>query len=328
MSTAEELPVEALNIQDLRIELSSGRAARPVLAGVDLVVHQGETVGLVGESGSGKSVTSRAALGMLPDGATVTGQVLVNGRDILAADKKQLREMRSHQVAMIYQDPRSGVNPVRRVRQFLVEGLVASGTDKKEALARCASLLESVGIRDTATVLEQYPHQLSGGMLQRIMIAAALSSEPSLLLADEPTTALDVTTQAEVVSILDRRRADTGAAMLFVTHDLDLAAAICERIYVMYAGRVVEHQRTEDLFAAPRHPYTRALLASTPRIEPGHAVEAVPGRALSLDESTTGCSFAPRCVHADDMCTGGPPPLRRVGAADVACVRAEEMSVR
>ena len=254
--------------------------------------------------------------------------MLVTGQEVLAADKKQLRQMRSHQVAMIYQDPRSGVNPVRRVRQFLVEGLVASGTDKKTALARCASLLESVGIRDPATVLEQYPHQLSGGMLQRIMIAAALSSEPSLLLADEPTTALDVTTQAEVVSILDRRRADSNAAMLFVTHDLDLAAAICERIYVMYAGRVVEHQRTEDLFAAPRHPYTRALLASTPRIEPGHSVEAVPGRALSLDESTPGCSFAPRCIHADDLCTGGPPPLRRVGTADVACVRAEEMSVQ
>ena len=303
---------EALRIQDLRVELSSGRAARPVLAGVDLVVHKGETV----------------ALGMLPDRATVTGQVLVDGQDILAVDKKQLRQMRSHQVAMIYQDPRAGINPVRRVRQFLVEGLVASGTDKKAALARCASLLESVGIRDTATVLEQYPHQLSGGMLQRIMIAAALSSEPSLLLADEPTTALDVTTQAEVVSILDQRRADTDAAMLFVTHDLDLAAAICKRIYVMYAGRIVEHQRTEDLFAAPRHPYTRALLASTPSIEAGHTMEAVPGRALSLDESTPGCSFAPRCVYAEDTCLDGPPALRRVMAADVACVRAEEMSVR
>lgn len=314
---------EALRIESLSVRLDPRRAARPILDDVSLVVARGETVGLVGESGSGKSVTSRAALGMLPDRARVTGRVVVDGEDVLRMSPRRLRRLRSHQASMIFQDPRAGVNPVRRVREFLVEGLVAAGTDKAEALERCSSLLASVGIRDHRTVLEQHPHQLSGGMLQRIMIAAALASEPALLLADEPTTALDVTTQAEVVSILERRRAESGAAMLFVTHDLDLAASICERIYVMYAGRVVEHQRADDLFARPRHPYTRALLASTPQLEAGRELEAVPGRPLSLSESVEGCSFAPRCSFATPGCSAEVPALRTLGSAQVACRHAE-----
>lgn len=319
---------EALRIDSLSVDLGEGRSGRPILDDVSIVIHRGETVGLVGESGSGKSVTSRSVLGMLPPSAHVSGQVLVDGVDTLTMTKKAMRAMRADRVSMIFQDPRAGVNPVRRVRQFLIEGLVASGTTKAEALIRCRALLESVGIRDPDTVLEQYPHQLSGGMLQRIMIAAALASEPALLLADEPTTALDVTTQAEVVAILGRRRAETGAAMLFVTHDLDLAAAICGRIYVMYAGRIVEHQATDDLFANPRHPYTRALLASTPHIDGGRAIEAIPGRPLSLSETVDGCSFAPRCAFADDACTRQAPALRRVDAAHVACVHAEELVSR
>jgi oligopeptide/dipeptide ABC transporter ATP-binding protein len=263
---------------------------------------------------------------MLPARAKVTGRVLVDGTDILSAGRRKLRELRSHRVSMIFQDPRAGVNPVRRVRQFLTEGLVASGADRGEALRLCARLLDSVGIRDTAKVLEQYPHQLSGGMLQRIMIAAALAPGPRLLLADEPTTALDVTTQAEVVSVLDKRRADTGAAMLFVTHDLDLAAAICERIYVMYAGRIVEQQTADGLFSMPLHPYTRALLASTPQLDSTRPLETIPGRPLSLAETTPGCSFAARCAYAEASCVADEPPLRRLDDADVACVRAEQVS--
>jgi len=289
-----------------------------------LYVRRGETVGLVGESGSGKSVTSRAALAMLPAGAEVTGRVLVDGTDVLSAGRRQLRDLRSHKVSMVFQDPRAGVNPVRKIRQFLTEGLVASGTSREKALQLCSNLLESVGIRDTARVLEQYPHQLSGGMLQRIMIAAALASEPRLLLADEPTTALDVTTQAEVVSILEKRRAQANAAMLFVSHDLDLAGAICERIYVMYAGRIVEQQTAGGLFSSPRHPYTRALLTSVPHLDDTQSLEAIPGRPLSLGESTPGCSFAPRCRLAEQQCVADQPPLRQVGGAIVACVRAGE----
>lgn len=316
----------ALEIDSLSVDLGTDRSSRPILDDVSLVVRAGETVGLVGESGSGKSVTSRAALAMLPARAKVSGTVLVDGVDVLKAKPRSLRALRSRKAAMIFQDPRAGVNPVRRVREFLIEGQVASGRSKAEALATCADLLESVGIRSPQKVLDLFPHQLSGGMLQRIMISAALASEPALLLADEPTTALDVTTQAEVVSILERRRADAGTAMLFVTHDLDLAAAICERIYVMYAGRIVEHQSARGLFASPRHPYTRALLAATPQVEAGHRVEAIAGRPLSLSEALPGCSFAPRCRFADDRCTVLPSELRPVDSADVACVRAEELN--
>ncbi|MEU9890637.1 ABC transporter ATP-binding protein [Sphaerisporangium sp. NPDC051017] len=317
---------EALRIESLSVDLGRGRSGRPILSDVSMYVRPGETVGFVGESGSGKSVTTRTVLAMLPAKASVSGRVLVDGVDVLSADRRRLRSIRSGQVAMIFQDPRAGINPVRRIREYLAEGLVASGGRRADALARCSALLESVGIRDPAKVLEQFPHQLSGGMLQRIMIAGALASEPALLLADEPTTALDVTTQAEVVSILERRRADAGAAMLFVTHDLDLAAAICERIYVMYAGRIVEHQSAADLFANPRHPYTRALLASTPRLGESRRIEAIPGRPLSLSETVAGCGFAPRCAFAGDLCTREVPALRRIGGAEVACLRAEEVA--
>lgn len=316
----------ALSIESLSIDIGARRSSRPILDEVSLYVRRGETVGLVGESGSGKSVTSRAALAMLPAGASVSGRVLVDGIDVLNIDSRRLRAVRSHRASMIFQDPRAAINPVRRVREFLVEGLVASGTARADALTKCRGLLGSVGIRNPDVVLNQYPHQLSGGMLQRIVIAGALAAEPSLLLADEPTTALDVTTQAEVVAILEKRRAEAGAAMLFVTHDLDLAAAICERIYVMYAGRIVEQQAAASLFSKPRHPYTQALLASTPQIDSEHAVEAVPGRPLSLAEAASGCSFAPRCRFVQDACADEAPALHAVGLAEVACIRAEELS--
>lgn len=318
----------ALSIESLSVDLGPGRSARPILDDVSLRVKAGETVGLVGESGSGKSVTSRAALSMLPAGARVSGSVFVNGEEMLTAKGQHLRSMRSRDVSMIFQDPRSAINPVRRVREYLVEGLVAAGVDERSALARCTEIVRSVGIRNPEAVLQQYPHQLSGGMLQRIGIAGALANDPVLLLADEPTTALDVTTQAEVVAILEQRRADSGAAMLFVTHDLDLAAAICERIYVMYAGRIVEEQAAATLFLSPRHPYTQALLASTPRIKPGHTMEAAPGRPLSLAESTPGCAFAPRCRFSEAACAEERPALRTVHTAEVACIRAEELNSR
>lgn len=314
---------EVLRIENLTLTLPAP-AARPVLDGVSIVVHRGETVGLVGESGSGKSVTSRTALGMVPRRAAVTGRVLVNGVDVLSLDTAALRRLRSHQVAMVFQDARSGVNPVRKIKDFLVEGLIASGSTRDVATTRCTDLLDAVGIRDPQRVLESYPHQLSGGMLQRIMISAALAPDPALLLADEPTTALDVTTQAEVVSILDRRRAETGAAMLFVTHNLDLAATICDRIYVMYAGRIVETGSTEKIFSSPVHPYTRALVDATPQLDGARGIRAIPGRSLSLADPVHGCPFATRCPIAIDACSTETPPLRQVDGRDVACIRAEE----
>ncbi|MCX4984350.1 ABC transporter ATP-binding protein [Streptomyces sp. NBC_00572] len=323
MNTTSTTPV--LEIDGLGIRLPDDRAARPVLDGVSLTVRPGETVGLVGESGSGKSVACRSVLGLLPPGSRTSGQVRVSGRDVLTMPPKELATLRAREVAMVFQDPRASVNPLRRVGDFLTEGLRASGTPADRAAARAEELLDAVGIRDPRGALRRYPHQFSGGMLQRVVIAAALAAEPALLLADEPTTALDVTTQAEVIAILARLRAERGTGMLFVTHDLELASAICDRVYVMYAGRIVETRSTDELFDRPRHPYTAGLLACTPRIEAGApAPRPIPGRPVSLAEAPAGCSFAARCPYAVARCTQERPELAPHGEGLAACLRAEE----
>ncbi|MEV4430630.1 ABC transporter ATP-binding protein [Streptomyces sp. R-07] len=323
MSTEATTPV--LEIEGLGVRLSGDRAARPILDGVGLTVRPGETVGLVGESGSGKSVACRSVLGLLPAGARTDGEVRVAGRNVLAMNRAELTALRARQVSMVFQDPRASVNPLRRVGDFLTEGLRAAGTPAAAATARAEELLDAVGIRDPRGALRRHPHQFSGGMLQRVVIAAALASEPALLVADEPTTALDVTTQAEVISILARLRAERGTGMLFVTHDLELASAICDRVYVMYAGRIVETRSTDELFDRPRHPYTAGLLACTPRLEAGApAPRPIPGRPVSLSEAPPGCAFAARCVHALPRCTEETPALVRHGEGLAACHRAEE----
>ncbi|MET7301057.1 ABC transporter ATP-binding protein [Embleya sp. NPDC005575] len=317
--------VPLLDMVGLTLRLPDHAAARPILNGVDLRVERGETVGLVGESGSGKSVACRTVLGLLPKGARAEGTVRVEGTDVLAMGAAGLREVRRNKVAMVFQDPRASVNPMRRVGDFLTEGLRVRGMPKDQALARAQELLTEVGIRDPQGALRRFPHQFSGGMLQRVVIAAALSGDPALLLADEPTTALDVTTQAEVVGILRRLQHRHGTGMLFVTHDLELAAAICDRIYVMYAGRIVESQPVADLFARPRHPYTAALLASTPRLEADAAApQPIPGRPVSLAEAPPGCAFAARCAFAIERCRTEAPALVHDGPAAVACLRADE----
>ncbi|WP_405747135.1 ABC transporter ATP-binding protein [Streptomyces sp. NBC_01525] len=318
-----EAPV--LEIDGLGVRLPDGQAARPILDGVGLRVAPGETVGLVGESGSGKSVACRSVLGLLPPGALTTGQVRVAGRDVLTMSRAELTALRARQVAMVFQDPRASVNPLRRVGDFLTEGLRAAGTSAAAATARAEELLDAVGIRDPRGALRRHPHQFSGGMLQRVVIAAALAAEPALLVADEPTTALDVTTQAEIIAILTRLRAERGTGLLFVTHDLELAAAICDRVYVMYAGRIVETRRTDELFDRPRHPYTAGLLTCAPRIErDAPPPRPIPGRPVSLAEAPSGCAFAARCAHALPRCTEEPPVPARYGDGLTACHRADE----
>ncbi len=309
-------------------------ARRPLLDDVTLAVERGELVGLVGESGSGKSVTARAVIGLIPKRAEVEGSVRVNGTQVLGAPSAALRALRSGSVSMVFQDPRAGINPVRTVGDFMTEALVRNrGISGKQARERCVDLLEAVGLPDAQRHMAQHPHQLSGGMLQRVMIASALTTEPDLLLCDEPTTALDVTTQAEIVAILTRLQRERGLGVLFITHDLDLAAAICERTYVMYAGRVVEHARSDALFRGPRHPYTAGLLASTPGVDGvvGRLVP-VPGTPLGLDTVPTGCSFQARCAFADpDRCSATAPPLVDHSPAgdaphEDACLRSEELA--
>ncbi|MFD8975274.1 MULTISPECIES: ABC transporter ATP-binding protein [unclassified Streptomyces] len=294
-----------LDIRGLRITLPG--TARPVLDGVDLHVAAGETVALVGESGSGKTLTSRSALNLLPPGAVVEGAVRVRGEDVLTMDTDQLRALRTGTVAMIFQDPRAALNPLRRIGDFLTESVTLTGTmGRTDATARAAELLRAVGLNDS--VLRKYPGQVSGGMLQRVMIAAALMGDPALLLADEPTTALDVTTQAEVVALLAELRERFGTGLLFVTHDLDLAAAISDRVYVMYAGRIAESGPAEALFARPRHPYTAALLASTPRLEaPQGRLAAIDGQPPDLRQELPGCPFAARCHLATEICSRQAP---------------------
>ncbi|MFF2502609.1 ABC transporter ATP-binding protein [Streptomyces sp. NPDC058067] len=289
-----------LDIQGLRISLPG--TARPVLDGIDLHVGAGETVALVGESGSGKTLTSRSALNLLPPGATVEGAVRVGGQDVLTMNADQLRALRTNTVAMIFQDPRAALNPLRRIGDFLIESVTLTRSmSRPDATARATELLQAVGL--DASALHKYPGQVSGGMLQRVMIAAALMGDPALLLADEPTTALDVTTQAEVIALLTELRERFGTGLLFVTHDLDLAAAISDRVYVMYAGRIAESGPAQALFAQPRHPYTAALLASTPRLEaPAGRLATIDGQPPDLRQELHGCPFAARCPLATEIC--------------------------
>ncbi|MFE6665129.1 ABC transporter ATP-binding protein [Streptomyces sp. NPDC057697] len=318
--------MNTLDIQGLRITLPG--TARPVLDGVDLTVGAGETVALVGESGSGKTLTSRSALRLLPPGAVTAGAVRVDGRDVLTMDAGQLRALRTGTVAMIFQDPRAAINPLRPIGDFLTESVRLTGTmSRADATARACELLEAVGL--DASALRKYPGQVSGGMLQRVMIAAALMGDPALLLADEPTTALDVTTQAEVVALLSRLRERFGTGLLFVTHDLDLAAAISDRVYVMYAGRIAESGPADVLFARPRHPYTAALLASTPRMEgPRGRLTAIDGQPPDLRQALHGCAFAARCPLATELCErDAPQALPAPGGPEhhVACHHSDRL---
>ncbi|MFJ8739388.1 ABC transporter ATP-binding protein [Embleya sp. NPDC127516] len=304
---------ELLEIRDLTVELPGTGARRPVLDGVDLRVRRGEVVGLVGESGSGKSTTAKAVLRMLPRDAHVHGRVDVAGRDALTLDTGELRELRAHRVAMVHQDPRSSLNPVRRIGDFLTERLIHTlDRPKAQAYAEALRLLEAVGIVRPAERLRQFPHELSGGMLQRVVIAAALAGDPELLLADEATSALDVTTQAEILAILREHRTGRGLGLLFITHDLHLAAAYCDRVYVMYAGRVVEERTAASLFEDPRHPYTAGLLACTPELGDPRPIRPIPGRPPSLDDAFPGCPFVARCPVAETACETWRPVAREL----------------
>ncbi len=319
-----------LEIRDLRVELPVQRAMQPVIQDVTLTVDEGEAVGLVGESGAGKSMTSRAVIRLLPPQAAVTGEIVFDGVSVMALGRDALRRYRAADVAMIFQDPRTHVNPVRRIGDFLTEALVTNGAaDRAEAARRVVGLLQDVGIEDASRRLRQYPHELSGGLLQRVMIASALAVEPRLMLADEPTTSLDVTTQAEVMAILDDQRRQRQLAMVFVTHDLELAAAVCDRIAVMYAGFLVEDRPAASLHEMARHPYTAGLLASRPSAtQRARRLWAIPGRPLSSYEVMWGCPFASRCPFVVDRCRDEQQVIRDVDGGRVRCWRAEELSGR
>jgi peptide/nickel transport system ATP-binding protein len=315
-----------LSINDLRVALPVDGEHRTVLRGVDLDLDAGESLGLVGESGSGKSMTARAVVRSLPLGAQATGQVVFDGTSVLGLSGRALRAYQARELAMVFQDPRVHLNPVRTIGDFLTEAMIINtGMSRRAATARAVGLLSDVGIDDGLRRLRQYPHELSGGLLQRAMIASALACEPRLLLADEPTTALDVSTQSEVVAVLDELRREHGVALLFITHDLELAAAICDRTAVMYAGKVVEVRPSEELHTAPRHPYSAGLIAARPEIDRSvPRLRAIPGRPRAAFEVNAGCAFADRCPRYIDPCRTTDPPALEVDGGTVRCLRARE----
>jgi oligopeptide/dipeptide ABC transporter ATP-binding protein len=316
-----------LEVEDLVVDLPVEGEMRRVLHEVSLSIRAGEAVGLVGESGSGKSMTARAIDRLLPPGAAVSGAIRFDGGNVTALSGAELRRFRG-EVAMIFQDPRAHINPVRRIGDFMTEALRTNrDVQNAEAEDRAVDLLESVGIEDGGRRLRQYPHELSGGLLQRVMIATALLTQPRLLLADEPTTAVDVTTQAEVMAILDDLRREFRLAMLFITHNLELAAAVCDRTAVMYAGQVVEVRASSLLHDDPLHPYTAALAAARPDISATKdRLASIPGRPLSAFEAPSdACAFAPRCSHVRDACRQQRPPLIELDRGLTRCLRAEEL---
>ena len=316
-----------LSIRDLSVELPVDGELRRVISEVTLDIAPGEAVGLVGESGSGKSMTARAIARLLPPGAVTSGEIRFESTSVLGLRGRALGRFRRSGVAMVFQDPGAHMNPVRTIGDHLTEGLrLVRGVERAEALRRAAALLEDVGINAAERRLRQYPHELSGGMLQRVMIAGALLDEPQLILADEPTTALDVTTQSDVMAILDELRTRRGVAMLYISHDLELAAGVCDRTAVMYAGRIVEVQGSRRLNEEPLHPYTRALLAARPRVEARSGrLAAVDGRPRSAFEAPAGCSFADRCRHVEPACVAERQALRPLAGGLVCCRRAEEL---
>jgi oligopeptide/dipeptide ABC transporter ATP-binding protein len=314
-----------LRIDGLRVEF--GGAEQPLVAvdGAGLTVHEGEIVGLIGESGSGKSLTCRSVMRLIPrPGRIAAGEIQFDGRDVLALSTGELRDFRAHHAGMIYQDPFSSLNPVLRVGRQLEETLrVNLGMGKAQARAQAVALLDGVGIPDPERRALSYPHELSGGMRQRVMIALATASQPRLLLADEPTTALDVTTQAQILALLTRLRAERGLAVLLVSHDFGVIAQVCDRVVVMYAGHVVESGPLAALYEHAEHPYTRALLESVPRLESAGKATRQPGIAgvpPELTDVLPGCVFEPRCRFATAACTSVSMALEQVGPGhETAC---------
>ncbi|MFE6508396.1 ABC transporter ATP-binding protein [Nocardioides sp. NPDC057767] len=307
-----------LEVKDLRTEFQTSRGAVRAVDGVSLSLRSGETLGIVGESGSGKSVLGRTIMGLVTSNATttVTGTVRIAGLDVHAASARQRRCMWGTKVAMVFQDPMTSLNPVKRVGTHLTEALrLHLRLDKKAAGERAIELLRQVGIPDPARRMNQFPHELSGGMRQRVVIAMALCCDPQLLIADEPTTALDVTVQKQILDLLTSLAETRQMATILISHDLGAVAGRTDRVQVMYAGRVVERSATADVFNGPRHPYTEGLLASIPRLsDPPHTVlRTIVGSPPNMADPSSGCRFAPRCPYAQEQCREEQPVLEEVG---------------
>ncbi|CAN7763906.1 ABC transporter ATP-binding protein [Mesorhizobium sp. LjNodule214] len=320
-----------LDVRDLETHFYGEDSVTRALGGISFQVKKGETLGVVGESGCGKSVTALSILRLLPKltAETVGGEVRFHGRDLLQLSDREMRQIRGDQIAMIFQDPMTSLNPVYTVGHQIAEAVqIHTKASHSVAAAKAEEMLGLVRIADPERRVNNYPHELSGGMRQRAMIAMALACSPELLIADEPTTALDVTIQAQILRLIVDLKERTGTAVMFITHDLGVVAETCQRVIVMYAGRIVEQASVIDLFARPAHPYTQGLMRSVPDPRRGRQrrLPEIPGIVPSLREPIVGCSFAPRCPFAIDICRDKTPALRDVGLSHAAaCWRAEEV---
>lgn len=318
----KKTPETLLNVKGLTIAFANGIETRKVVHSVDLEIKRGTALGIVGESGCGKSVTWMAMLGLLGPKARVSGSAKLSGQELIGMDDRRLSEVRGGKIAMIFQDPASCLNPVHRIEKQLAESLALHrGLHGDEARRVSMDLLDRVQMPNAKQRLSAYPHELSGGMNQRVMIAMALAGEPDLLVADEPTTALDATVQAQILDLLNQLRKDSDMALVLISHDLGVIAEASERVAVMYGGRIVEHLPTDDLFTRGNHPYTNGLLAAMPSLESEQtSLKAIPGQVPTAGTVFKGCSFAPRCDFTRDDCHRILPVLRRVHADHrVAC---------
>ena len=316
-----------LQIRDLRVTFNTQVGELKAVRGIDVDVAPGEILGVVGESGSGKSVSFLAAMGLLPSSATISGSVMLDGQELIGAKRKAIRSVRGKSLAMVFQDPLSALNPVHRVGDQIVE-MIQSHQDMNthDAEKKAVELLEIVGIPQPDERALQYPHEFSGGMRQRVVIAMAIANNPKVLIADEPTTALDVTVQAQILEVIQRVQQTFGTAVVLITHDLGVIARVADSVNVMYAGRNVESGSVQSIFDHPSHPYTRGLLSSLPHegIERLHPIAGFPPNMLA---PPSGCGFAPRCQHAIEACSAELPSLSPFEDLLTSCIRADELRV-
>jgi oligopeptide transport system ATP-binding protein len=321
VSTRVTLPTPLLQVEQLRTTFQSREGTVVAVDGVSFQLELGETLGVVGESGSGKSVTALSIMGLQRPGRIVNGSVLFRGRDLVKLSPDELRKIRGRQIAMIFQDPMVSLNPVFSVGWQVAEPLrLHQKLSRRLSMKRAIEMLGKVGIQSAASRANDYPHTFSGGMRQRAMIGMGLGNEPQLLIADEPTTALDVTIQAQILDLLRTLSRDFGTACILITHNLGVVAGMCDRVIVMYAGKVVESGTTKEVFKNPKHPYTRGLLRSIPRLDAkrGQPLQAIKGTPPNLARLPTGCSFHPRCPYKVERCSREDPALEVVGPGRLA----------
>jgi oligopeptide/dipeptide ABC transporter ATP-binding protein len=319
-----------LEVRDLSVSFRSHKESVTVVDQVSFSVRAGETLGIVGESGSGKTVSSLALLGLLPASATITGSAKFDGRERVGMSARRLRSVRGNDISVIFQEPMTSLDPSFTVGNQLTEAYRNHrGGSRKEAGDRAAEMLRLVGIPEPKRRLAEYPHSFSGGMRQRAMIAMALICSPKLLIADEPTTALDVTIQSQILELLKSLQAELGMAMIFVTHDLGVVANVCDQVSVMYAGQVIEQSPIDDFFNHPLHPYSAGLLDSMPQsVAKGERLRMIAGTVPPPSRFPVGCRFSPRCKYVVEACTTAPPPLETVeGGREVRCIRHAELSL-